>query len=806
MALYGKKTGDVDIREYSQQGFVEKFAELSAFLKQTFGNDPQLETLELSLLTGNIMKYMEKWAGRHSPRPCPFTRIPAECLRDFSLEGPLACILKSCFEFKTQNSMPRINLEHDNEVQQNNEMFKHIIMQLRKGNFVESRYIYFSPDIDPQKVEELKEIARRHDAVVIGNQNSCTHIICNDYDQDESGEDFLRTLHVDKERKVAYVHWWYYPSSYDEWVPLQMVQGESEPEKQRTGPWKVGSRWLRDLAKYNEWLSELDYEIAEVPAEEYRPMEVEPVPEPQRKQSRKRNRDSEAWGLPSTKKVKNDKRKKQRSKFEGSMPNEIVDLNHGYQFNGNSTASITKPLYPVVVPAYANWFNQGMIHKIEWEEFKDILRGRTPKMTEMYVRVRDTIINTFRLNPRIHLTSTACRRLVTCDAGLCFRIHRFLENWNLINYHVDPGTIPVAEVEDIKPTHVETNLGIDIISRPHDQTETMSVESFVRPNERKVGETSHMKIGKKDLKCAISGKPLGESVFRCKFNPELVISPECMSKGALGGLKMSDFEHVLRDTECYSDEEEKMDEEGKVWSESDDQRLIEAISIYKDDWKEVANHCGRDVVDCMSHFVGLQLEETTISIKDLISPDSVSTFADGSNPIMRQAAFIAALVPPEIAAVAAQSAIRYKTQLESPSENTPEKAEFVPGAGVWTRYGSGAILEKGEQYKVQLDFGVAYLRESDLAHSQEEFENGRQTLPSAFQERKNEYQLNSLMKKFVTLELAKLQGKTKMLEGKFDILQKERFDTELCRQSLLKEQIDLTQLLLKVQNLMKKRQ
>ena len=66
-----------------------------------------------------------------------------------------------------------------------------------------------------------------------------------------------------------------------------------------------------------------------------------------------------------------------------------------------------------------------MIHKIEWEEFKDILQGATPKMTDMYVRVRDTISNTFRLNPRIYLTSTACRRLVTVELFFFFKIKRF---------------------------------------------------------------------------------------------------------------------------------------------------------------------------------------------------------------------------------------------------------------------------------------------------------------------------------------------------------------------------------------------
>ena len=34
-------------------------------------------------------------------------------------------------------------------------------------------------------------------------------------------------------------------------------------------------------------------------------------------------------------------------------------------------------------------------------------------MTELFIRVRDTMINAYRLNPRLHFSCTAARRLVT---------------------------------------------------------------------------------------------------------------------------------------------------------------------------------------------------------------------------------------------------------------------------------------------------------------------------------------------------------------------------------------------------------
>jgi len=58
---------------------------------------------------------------------------------------------------------------------------------------------------------------------------------------------------------LAYVHWWFYPDSYDDWVPQWEVEGEEEvPERKER--WRVCVRWLRDSYKFNEWMNELDYE------------------------------------------------------------------------------------------------------------------------------------------------------------------------------------------------------------------------------------------------------------------------------------------------------------------------------------------------------------------------------------------------------------------------------------------------------------------------------------------------------------------------------------------------------------------
>ena len=59
------------------------------------------------------------------------------------------------------------------------------------------------------------------------------------------------------------VHWWYYPDSYDTWVPANEVDEEPEPPPTQRKQWEVNARWLLDLDVFNEWMNEEDYETTD---------------------------------------------------------------------------------------------------------------------------------------------------------------------------------------------------------------------------------------------------------------------------------------------------------------------------------------------------------------------------------------------------------------------------------------------------------------------------------------------------------------------------------------------------------------
>ena len=47
------------------------------------------------------------------------------------------------------------------------------------------------------------------------------------------------------------------------------------------------------------------------------------------------------------------------------------------------------------------------------------------------------MIDSFRLNPTEYLSVTSCRRNLAGDVGAILRVHGFLEQWGLLNYHVE---------------------------------------------------------------------------------------------------------------------------------------------------------------------------------------------------------------------------------------------------------------------------------------------------------------------------------------------------------------------------------
>ncbi|CCK69346.1 Swi3p KNAG_0C02350 [Huiozyma naganishii CBS 8797] len=99
--------------------------------------------------------------------------------------------------------------------------------------------------------------------------------------------------------------------------------------------------------------------------------------------------------------------------------------------------------HEIVIPNYASWFHLTKIHQIERKSLPEFFTNRIASKTpEIYVKYRNFMVNSYRLNPNEYFSVTAARRNVSGDAAVLFRVHKFLMKWGLINYQVDAKVLP----------------------------------------------------------------------------------------------------------------------------------------------------------------------------------------------------------------------------------------------------------------------------------------------------------------------------------------------------------------------------
>lgn len=95
---------------------------------------------------------------------------------------------------------------------------------------------------------------------MVDDKNEATHIVHGPLHRHGEGpeEDWFRTL--EKKGNLVLVHWWYYPDSFDSWLPQTQQFTDPEEPPEHNGPWVINARWLQDSVRFNELMNEEDYE------------------------------------------------------------------------------------------------------------------------------------------------------------------------------------------------------------------------------------------------------------------------------------------------------------------------------------------------------------------------------------------------------------------------------------------------------------------------------------------------------------------------------------------------------------------
>eukprot|EP01118_Nematostelium_gracile_P013414 TRINITY_DN5058_c0_g1_i1.p1 TRINITY_DN5058_c0_g1~~TRINITY_DN5058_c0_g1_i1.p1 ORF type:complete len:263 (+),score=59.20 TRINITY_DN5058_c0_g1_i1:114-791(+) len=180
---------------------------------------------------------------------------------DYEAGGALCTLLSTCFLFKYTEGWKRFEFTNPEKRENNLKCFEMIETELLKTGHLIRPNVFLSNRISVATTNELKRIIESHGGKTIGVASKATHIVEPDpLEGKEDDLDYLRTLQ--RRNAECLVHWWYYPDSYDNWIPSSEVEGEdTEPEEQHIGVWTITSRWISDTHFFNEWMNEIDYEI-----------------------------------------------------------------------------------------------------------------------------------------------------------------------------------------------------------------------------------------------------------------------------------------------------------------------------------------------------------------------------------------------------------------------------------------------------------------------------------------------------------------------------------------------------------------
>ena len=108
---------------------------------------------------------------------------------------------------------------------------------------------------------------------MVEERRRATHILYGDLHVYDAGpdEEWFRTL--EKQDNMVLVHWWYFPDSFDGWLPQTEQFADPEDAPQHDGAWHITCRWLQDSVRFNEWMNEEDYEELDFEPDEGMPQQ-----------------------------------------------------------------------------------------------------------------------------------------------------------------------------------------------------------------------------------------------------------------------------------------------------------------------------------------------------------------------------------------------------------------------------------------------------------------------------------------------------------------------------------------------------
>ena len=300
----------------------------------------------------------------------------------------------------------------------------------------------------------------------------------------------------------------------------------------------------------------------------------------------------------------------------------------------------------VHVPAHASWFSFDAVHDVERKalpEFFTDARGSL-RSSDVYMQIRNTIIQRWRAAPGQRLTFTACRGNMLGEVNALRKVFNQLQAWGLINNHVDKGGLPSSSVPvPVAAPPLATALAArlatpegagphgELAEQPH-QPPRQALYDFT-PAGVMYGPTAALGASLDaappgpaaaaaaaaalrqglSLCCSACGCELSGGVwYHCSRMPDFYLCAPHHAEGRFpgdtaagdfvrhaGGSGVAAGAFTGAPTSCAG-----------RWSDAETLLLVEGVTAHGDDWAKVAAHVGnKSKAQCVAQFLALPIQE-----------------------------------------------------------------------------------------------------------------------------------------------------------------------------------------------------
>ncbi|GAV53050.1 hypothetical protein ZYGR_0AI03320 [Zygosaccharomyces rouxii] len=335
--------------------------------------------------------------------------------------------------------------------------------------------------------------------------------------------------------------------------------------------------------------------------------------------------------------------------------------------------------HEIVIPSYAKWFNLTKIHSIERQSLPEFFTNRIPSKTpQVYVKCRNFMVNSYRLNPNEYFSVTTARRNVCGDAAAVFRIHKFLMKWGLINYQVDAQLLP----KSVEPPFTGE------YSTRHDEPRGLFPFESYKPSIQLPDMAKLKKMMDTDDPSSALHKYLKEEERKSQsaIMDSHEVKDEDKEKGYTsernGKEETVENPHGAKRPKVVK-ESTKIDD---GWQENDMEKLLKAIQTHGSEWYKIAKEVGNKTPEqCILKFIQMPIEDKFLHQSSEDGSDLGSLkyaphlpFSKSENPVMSTLAFLVGLVDPKVVQNMTDRALRKLEPKKEDNESSSSESQPPP--------------------------------------------------------------------------------------------------------------------------------